>query len=262
VPSGAYLRLLVSDDGRGMDDRTLSRIFDPFFTTKAVGQGTGLGLSVVHGIVESYGGHITVESQPSVGTVFQVFFPITDQVPASVEAPSSATPTPALVAAEGVILLVDDEAAVLKVSRTMLERLGYTVESFTDPLAAVDAFAAAPDRYRVLFTDFSMPKLDGVKLARRIWAVRPEFPAILYTGYGGRLTAPEAVRMGFVELLTKPFTMQKLGEAVALAFNAEKAGAPMPGGNPEDSSADQVEAWISCDNCGESAECEMLRERL
>jgi signal transduction histidine kinase/ligand-binding sensor domain-containing protein/CheY-like chemotaxis protein len=266
VPSGAYVRLLVSDDGRGMDDRTLSRIFDPFFTTKAVGQGTGLGLSVVHGIVESYGGHITVESQLSVGTVFQVFFPITDEVPATAEAPSPAVLPLAPVAGEGVMLLVDDEAVVLKVSRTMLERLGYKVESFTDPLTAANAFAAAPDRYRVLLTDFSMPKLDGVELARRIWAVRPGFPAILYTGYGGRLTAPEALRMGFVELLAKPYTMQKLGEAVALAFKAEKIGAvtsaPISSGDPEDSSVDQIEVWVSCDNCDQAEECGVSRERL
>ncbi len=266
VPTGSYLRIVVSDDGRGMDDRTLSRIFDPFFTTKAVGQGTGLGLSVVHGIVESYGGYITVESQPSVGTVFQIFFPITDQVPAAVEAPAPLLPVLAPVAAEGVILLVDDEAVVLKVSRTMLQRLGYKVESFTDPVAAANVFAATPDRYRVLFTDFSMPKLDGVELARRIWAVRPGFPAILYTGYGGRLTAPEAVRMGFVELLTKPFTMQKLGEAVALAFKAEKTGAatsvPLLSGDPEDSSANQAGAWVSCDNCEQAEECGISREHL
>lgn len=266
VPSGAYLRLVVSDDGRGMDDQTRSRIFDPFFTTKAVGQGTGLGLSVVHGIVESYGGHITVESQPSVGTVFQVFFPITDQVPPAAEVPLPTVPAPAPVADKGAIILVDDEAVVLKVSRTMLERLGYAVAGFTDPLAAADAFAAAPDHYRVLLTDFSMPKLDGVELARRIWAVRPGFPAILATGYGGRLTAPEAVRMGFVELLAKPFTMQKLGEAVVLAFKKEKIGVeanvPLASGDPEDSSTDLAEAWVSCDNCDQAEECGVSRERL
>ena len=226
VPSGDYLRIVVSDDGRGMDDQTLSRMFDPFFTTKAVGQGTGLGLSVVHGIVESYGGHIAVESEPTVGTVFQVYFPVTDQVPPVLEPLILAAPAAAAapMAGDGIILLVDDEAVVLKVSRTMLERLGYSVESYTDATAAAAAFAAAPYRYRLLLTDFSMPKLDGVELARRIWAVRPGFPAILYTGYGGRLTANEAERMGFIELLAKPFTMQKLGEAVAHAIQSEEAG--------------------------------------
>lgn len=227
VPVGRYLRIAVSDDGRGMDDRTLSRIFDPFFTTKAIGQGTGLGLSVVHGIVEAYGGHITVESEPTVGTVFQIFFPVTDQVPQSVPAePVERQPVkkPASAAAgDGVILLVDDEAVVLKVARTMLERLGYQVEGHIDAMAAAEAFAAAPDRYRLLLTDFAMPRLGGVELAQRVWALRPGFPAILYTGYGGRLTPGEAKRMGFTELLAKPFTMQKLSEAVA---DACKAGEP------------------------------------
>jgi CheY-like chemotaxis protein len=228
VPSGKYLRVVVSDDGRGMDDQTLSRIFDPFFTTKAVGQGTGLGLSVVHGIVQAHGGHIIVESQPAVGTVFQIYLPITDEIPAPpaapvpVPAPASAPPA-SPVAAEGVVMIVDDEAVVLKVARTMLERMGYTIEAHTDAPAAAEAFAAAPDRYRLLLTDFAMPKLDGVELARRIWAVRPGFPAVLYTGYGGRLTANEAEKMGFVELLGKPFTKQKLGEAVARAMKAGEA---------------------------------------
>ena len=240
VPAGRYLRIAVSDDGRGMDDRTLSRIFDPFFTTKAIGQGTGLGLSVVHGIVEAYGGHITVESEPAAGTVFQIFFPVTDQVPQPAAAPAPITPAeehelseaqppeepaPVTIPGEGVILVVDDEAVVLKVARTMLERLGYVVEGHVDAAAAAEAFAAAPDRYRLLLTDFAMPRLGGVELAQRIWALCPGFPAILYTGYGGRLTPSEAKRMGFLELLAKPFSMQTLSEAVSHALKADETGA-------------------------------------
>ena len=119
---------------------------------------------------------------------------------------------------------MDDEAVVLKVTRTMLERLGYRVEGHTDPAEAVAAVAAAPEGYHLLLTDFSMPKIDGVELARRVWKVRPEIPAILYTGYGGRLTMSEAEQMGFAELLAKPFTMQKLAEAVAHALKARGAG--------------------------------------
>jgi signal transduction histidine kinase/ligand-binding sensor domain-containing protein/CheY-like chemotaxis protein len=219
-PAGRYVRLVVGDDGRGMDDETLSRIFDPFFTTKAVGQGTGLGLSVVHGIVEEYGGRITVESEPESGTTFQIYLPVTDLAPPAppAEVPTQAPAEPEPAGAEGMILLVDDESVVIKVCGKMLQRFGYAVESYTDPLAAADAFAAAPDRYRLLLTDFAMPKLDGVELARRVWAVRPEFPAILYTGYGGRLTPSEAQRIGFVELLPKPFTMPELSAAVAHAL--------------------------------------------
>jgi signal transduction histidine kinase/ActR/RegA family two-component response regulator len=222
VPPGRYVRLTVRDDGRGMDDKTLSRIFDPFFTTKAIGQGTGLGLSVVHGIVEAYGGHIQVESQPSSGTIFRIYFPVTDQMPIPVaaqpELPATSAPT-----GGGTVMLVDDEAVVLKVTRSMLERLGYAVEGHTDSLAAVAAFTAAPERYRLLLTDYAMPKLDGVEFARAVWEIRPDLPAILYSGYGGRLTSREAERMGFAELLAKPFTMQLLEEAVTRAL---KPGEP------------------------------------
>jgi signal transduction histidine kinase/ActR/RegA family two-component response regulator len=222
VPAGRYVRLIVRDDGRGMDDKTLSRIFDPFFTTKAIGQGTGLGLSVVHGIVETYAGHIQVESQPSTGTIFRIYFSVTDQQPAPVaaqpELPVASTP-----AGEAVIMLVDDEAVVLKVTRAMLERLGYTVEGHTDSLAAVAAFTAAPERYRLLLTDYAMPKLDGVEMARAFWEIRPDLPAVLYSGYGGRLTSVEAERMGFVELLAKPFTLQMLEEAVARALKSSES---------------------------------------
>jgi len=176
----------------------------------------------VHGIVEAYGGHINVESHPSIGTVFRIYFPVTDQspapVPAQPELPASATSV-----GEGVVLLVDDEAVVLKVTRAMLERFGYVVEGHTDSLAALAAFAAAPGRYRLLLTDYAMPKLDGVELARGIWEIRPDFPAVLYTGYGGRLTPNEAEQMGFVELLAKPFSMQMLEEAVAHALKPREA---------------------------------------
>ena len=235
VPSGHYVRLVVSDDGRGMDDQTISHIFDPFFTTKAVGQGTGLGLSVVHGIVESYGGTIAVESRPSVGTTFRIHFPVTDQAPpppavpppafVATSAPPAASPTPSLATQPETILLVDDEAVVLKVTRAMLQRLGYSVEAHTDSTAAAAAFTADPDHYRLLITDFAMPKLDGVELARRLWEVRPGLPAILYTGYGGRLTANEVTQMGFAELLAKPFTMDGLGEAVSRALKSQETTA-------------------------------------
>jgi signal transduction histidine kinase/ligand-binding sensor domain-containing protein/ActR/RegA family two-component response regulator len=222
VPSGHYVRLVVRDDGRGMDDKTLSRIFDPFFTTKAIGQGTGLGLSVVHGIVEAYGGHIQVESQPAIGTIFRIYFPVTDQQPAPMAAQPE-LPVASAPAGGGVIMLVDDEAVVLKVTRAMLERLGYVVEGHTDSLAAVAAFTTAPERYRLLLTDYAMPKLDGVELARAYWEIRPDFPAILYSGYGGRLTSAEAERLGFVELLAKPFTMQMLEESVARALKPDES---------------------------------------
>jgi signal transduction histidine kinase/ligand-binding sensor domain-containing protein/CheY-like chemotaxis protein len=222
LPQGHYLRLVVSDNGRGMDDETVRRIFDPFFTTKAVGEGTGLGLAVVHGIVETFGGYITVESQPSAGTTFRVYFPVTDQsLPPVAEPRSTPPPVAVTVKEKDTVLLVDDEAVVLKVARTMLERLGYAVDGHTDSAEAANAFASAPDRYRLLITDFAMPKLNGLELARRIWEARPGLPAILYSGYGGQLTANEVVQMGFSELLAKPFTLENLRDAAARALKKQ-----------------------------------------
>jgi signal transduction histidine kinase/ligand-binding sensor domain-containing protein/ActR/RegA family two-component response regulator len=219
APPGRYLRLSVEDDGRGMDDETLRRIFDPFFTTKEIGHGTGLGLSVVHGLVEAHDGFITVRSRPGAGTTFHVFLPVTSE--------SIALPVPdaALVSfgAGERILVIDDEAVVLKVTRMMLERLGYVVDGYTDASAALAAFSAAPQSYRLAITDFAMPQHDGVALAQRLWEVRPAFPIILYSGYGSRLTPEEAVRMGFAELLPKPFQLSALAEAVKRALAAKRA---------------------------------------
>ncbi|MEA3207868.1 MAG: two-component system, cell cycle sensor histidine kinase and response regulator CckA [Chthoniobacter sp.] len=226
VPPGHYVRLTVEDNGRGMDEQTLQRIFDPFFTTNEVGHGTGLGLSVVHGIVEAHDGFITVQSRPQAGTTFQLYFPITTQSVAA--PPAAAQPLSPPSSERGRILLVDDESVVLKVTESMLARLGYEVHAFTDPAAVLDAFAAAPDRYRLLLTDFAMPQFDGVELARRVWSVRPGFPIILYSGYGGRLTPEEAVKMGFVQLLHKPFQMHALAEAITAALRAAPSGGSGP----------------------------------
>jgi len=213
------VRLTVEDNGRGMDNETLRHIFDPFFTTKEVGQGTGLGLSVVHGIVETHGGAITVQSRRDAGTTFQIHFPITAETTAPV-LPEANEPPPA--GAGEKVLIVDDEAVVLKVTRAMLTRLGYTVDACTDSAETLAAFMAAPQSYRLLITDFAMPRMDGVELARRIWKEQPGFPIILYSGYGGRLTPEEAIRMGFVRLRPKPFQLNQLAEAVQHALDHSK----------------------------------------
>jgi CheY-like chemotaxis protein/anti-sigma regulatory factor (Ser/Thr protein kinase) len=220
IRPGRYVRLTVEDNGPGMDDQTLQRIFDPFFTTKDVGKGTGLGLSVVHGIVEAHDGFIKVQSQPEAGTTFQIYFPVTTLN----AVPPSAPPPPPLSGDGETILLVDDEEVVLKVTRTMLGKLGYQVDAYTDSAAVLEAFSTAPQRYRLLITDFAMPQLDGVQLARRVWTLRPGFPIILYSGYGGSITPDEALKMGFVQLLAKPFTMHSLAEAVTEALRPQPTG--------------------------------------
>ena len=211
---GNYVRLTVADNGHGMDDQTLMHIFDPFYTTKAVGKGTGLGLSVVHGIVETHDAHIIVCSAPGAGTTFQVYFPVSSK---PVETPP--TEKKALPKGENeTILLVDDDPAVVNTTRAMLEKIGYRVETTTDPHEAAAMVVGAPAHFQLVVTDFAMPKITGVELARLVWAVTPELPIILFSGYGGSIDEDAAREMGFVKLLNKPFSVQVLADAVSLAL--------------------------------------------
>jgi PAS domain S-box-containing protein len=196
---GNYLKLTVSDTGPGIEAVTMEKIFDPFFTTKPREEGTGLGLSVVHGIVASHGGGIHVESEAGQGAVFTVYLPLHEGA-AFEEAPLEA-PLPR---GEEAILLVDDDKAVLEVCRRMLTYLGYRVEALSDPLEALELFRERPDGYDLLITDLTMPKMDGLELARSIRTLKPRVPCVLMTGYGPRIDREEAVRAGVVELLKKP----------------------------------------------------------
>lgn len=208
---GHWVHLSVEDNGHGMDDRTLKRIFEPFFTTKEVGQGTGLGLAVVQGIVAAHDGHITVTSRPEAGTRFDLYLPVTEGQP-------TATPTiseaPRAQHAER-ILLVDDEPVVLASTRRMLERLGYQVDAFHDPTAALADFRARPSHWVLVITDFAMPGMTGADFARQVWAARRDVPIILYTGFGGSIGLDTAQEMGFAHLLNKPFTYEEIAATVA-----------------------------------------------
>jgi signal transduction histidine kinase/ligand-binding sensor domain-containing protein/CheY-like chemotaxis protein len=214
-----YVRVAVQDNGHGMDEPTMRKIFDPFFTTKDVGKGTGLGLAVVHGIVEQHEGIIEVDSAPGAGTTFRVYLPISD---ASFEPPTPRTLR--LRPGSGqLIMVVDDEEAVMKVAKAMLEKLSYRVETHNGSQSALDAFTADPEKFTVVITDFSMPGRDGVSLARHMWELRPDIPIILYSGYGGQITPDDARAMGFVQMLSKPFQMQALNDAVVRALRRAKA---------------------------------------
>ncbi len=214
-----YLRIAVQDNGHGMDEPTMKKIFDPFFTTKDVGKGTGLGLAVVHGIVQQHEGIIDVDSALGAGTTFRVYLPVSD---ASFEPP---TPRTLRLRPGGgqLILVVDDEEAVMKVAKAMLQKLGYSVETHLGSQSALDAFTAEPEKYTVVITDFSMPGRDGVALARKMWELRADIPIILYSGYGGQITPDDARAMGFVQMLSKPFQLQALNDAVVRALRKAKA---------------------------------------
>jgi CheY-like chemotaxis protein len=212
---GRYVRLAVSDTGHGMDAATMERIFDPFFTTKPVGEGTGLGLAVVLGIMQSHDGAITVYSEPGQGTTFHLYFPVFESEAPVVENGSHAIPR-----GQGEqILFVDDEAALANVGKKMLERLGYSVTTKTSALEAIAAVRDQPEVFRLVVTDLTMPGMDGIKLGTQLLQVQPRISIILSTGYSGVMTEESVHELGFRGLLVKPTTARALGEAVHRALN-------------------------------------------
>jgi PAS domain S-box-containing protein len=227
---GRYLRFSVSDNGCGMDEDTRKRIFDPFFTTKAVGLGTGLGLSTVHGIVKNHEGAISVYSALGKGTTFHLYFPA---VAAGVEkAPARAHPVSRGHGER--ILYVDDEDALVLLASRMLRRLGYDVLGYTDPSAALHAFQANPDGVDAIVTDLSMPGMSGFELARALLRVRPDVPIVMTSGYLRPEDQTAALNLGIRDLILKPNTVEELGLALDRLF-AER---PIPGetaeGEPHD----------------------------
>ena len=207
---GAYLLLTVSDTGHGMDAGTISRIFDPFFTTKKAGEGTGLGLAVVHGIVQNHEGVITVSSQPGQGTRFQVYLP----AQAGEDGEAAATPTETPRGLGQQILFVDDETTLALMGRIALERLGYKVDSYTVPAEALAAVRSGAKNYDLVITDLTMPGMNGTDLAEEMLRLRPDLLIVLTTGYSATLTREKVRALGIHEMLLKPVTIQGLGELV------------------------------------------------
>lgn len=206
---GPYLRLSVSDTGHGMDQVVMDRIFDPFFTTKALGEGTGMGLAVVHGIVKSYGGAIIVKSAPGRGSCFDVFIPrFEGDMPITIEPPEL------LPSGNERILLVDDERVVVDVVQEILEHLGYQVVSTVSSISALDAFRKEPHKFDIVITDLTMPKMTGKELAREILRVRPNVPIILCTGFSDLMTKEEAKTFGISEFVMKPVNMADMAITV------------------------------------------------
>ena len=215
---GKYVRVTVSDTGRGIARDIIDKVFDPYFTTKEKGKGTGLGLSVVHGIVKAHGGAIRVDSEVGKGTTFQVLFP-------GAQGKESPEVKSALTLAGGTerILLVDDEKALADIEKQMLSWLGYDVEVRTSAIEALEAFRANPQKFDLVITDFSMPQMTGTKLARQMTQIQPGVPIILCTGFSEQLDENQTLSSGIKSVLLKPLVAKELAEEVRKAIDACKS---------------------------------------
>ncbi len=207
---GKYACLTVSDTGIGMDKQLMKKIFDPFFTTKKKGKGTGMGLSVVHGIVKCMGGIVQVYSEPGKGTEFHVYLPV---VKNSYENHALQTKEPIQRGIE-TILLVDDEAAILTMEKQILERLGYKVNSRTSSVEALEAFRKNPDKFDLVITDMAMPNMPGDMLATELIRIRPDIPVLLCTGFSETMSEEKAASIGIKGFLLKPIVMKDLSQKI------------------------------------------------
>jgi CheY-like chemotaxis protein len=192
-----------------MSAHVLERIFDPFFTTKTNGEGTGMGLSVVHGIVTSHGGTVTVSSQPGKGTAFTVFLPIykTGIVPRETRENHIPRGTEH-------ILFIDDEEVLVKMGGQLLESLGYDVTTRTSSIEALELFNADPDRFDLVITDMTMPNMTGDQLAQRLLRTRADIPIILCTGFSAKIDAKKAKAIGIREFLPKPVVKSDIARKI------------------------------------------------
>ncbi len=217
---GHYLCLEVSDTGSGMDKETLDRALEPYFTTKAKGDGTGMGLAMVHGIVKSYGGSINLYSEPGKGTTIRIYLP-TSALPSSQQPQLFQMAVP--IGSERV-LLVDDEPAVREVEKAMLESLGYQVSACVGPLEALTAFAATPDQFDLLVTDMTMPQMTGDRLAVKILEIRPDLPIIVCTGFSELINRDSAQALGIRDFVSKPLVRQDFARTIRAVLDGKTSG--------------------------------------
>jgi len=219
---GKYVRLTVTDTGHGMSPEVIERIFDPFFSTKKKGEGTGMGLFVVHGIVKNQGGTLIVDSTPGQGSVFNAFFPAiqSEWVPDNEHANLLVTGTES-------ILFVDDEAFQADIAKQMLSRLGYRLTTCTSSVEALELFRQSPEEYDLVITDMTMPHLTGDVLARKLITIRPDIPIVVCTGYSDRVNPEIAGEIGIRELVMKPVVMKDIAHTIRRVLDEDiKQAAP------------------------------------
>ncbi len=218
LDSGTYLKLTVSDTGHGMDSVVKEKIFDPYFTTRGLGEGTGMGLAVVHGIVKSHGGNINVYSKLDEGTTFSVYLPLIETRPVKTKI-ISAEPAPT---GTERIIFVDDEEPIVFMAHQILERLGYQVTPRTSSVEALEAFRAKPDEFDLVITDMTMPNMTGLELASRLREIRPDIPIIICTGFSEMIDRDKAKSMGILGYVMKPITIEEIARTIRQVLDEEK----------------------------------------
>ena len=227
---GRYAHLSLRDTGCGMDAATLERVYEPFFTTKGVGFGTGLGLSVVHGIMQAHQGVIRIESAPGRGTTVHLYFPAVEAAAKSSE-PEPVTVAPSRGRGQHVLYLDDEEALVLLVTR-MLERQDYQVSGYTQAEAALAAVRADPGRFDLVVTDYNMPGMSGIDVAEELARIRPDLQVVITSGYISDELRQQAERVGVRHLIYKPNTVEELCEAVRKLTDPKPPDADRPISRP------------------------------
>ncbi|NOQ45998.1 MAG: PAS domain S-box protein [Desulfobulbaceae bacterium] len=224
---GQCLELIVKDTGAGIDEETLGRIFDPFFTTKSPGEGTGMGLSVVHGIVQDLGGDISVQSTPGEGTEFRVLLPVAKLG----QAEKDVNGEKSLPAGTEHVLVVDDEEDIRDTSRMMLSHLGYQVTLCGDPGEALSLVREQGERFDLVITDQTMPEMTGTRLVKELTAIRPDLPVMLCTGYSDKLNEVVALEAGARKLLMKPVDLHDFAVSIRSVLDGESSSEQLTAGS-------------------------------
>ena len=206
---GPYIRLRMRDTGEGIEPKIMDRIFEPYYTTKEVGKGTGMGLSVIHGIVKRHGGGIWVESELGKGTLFEIYFPALEKTVEEEKEPEGE-----IKGGSERIIFVDDEESMVNLNRQRLERLGYDVKDTTNPEEALEWFKADPDQFDVIITDMTMPRMTGDRLTAEILKIRPHMSVIICTGYSERMSAKKAEALGVSKYIEKPIDLRDLASSL------------------------------------------------
>jgi CheY-like chemotaxis protein len=219
IKAGPYLRLSISDTGQGIPKEVIKHIFEPFFTTREVGEGTGMGLSVVHGIVKNHRGDISIYSKPGKGTTFHVLLPcIEDEVEPKRQAREN------IPGGTERILVVDDETGLAAACTRILKRMGYDAQGKSKPLEALETFRKQPDQFDLVITDLTMPAMTGLQLAGELRRIRPDIPVILCSGFTSAMIMEQIEAAGISDFIMKPIVKRKLARVVRKVLDKESQG--------------------------------------